>query len=544
VLALFDELATQRDELASRHDELASQRDELTTQRDELTEKLRERDELIAQYKRLLYARSSEKLTAEELGQLVMAYGGSPEAAAAEDPKVPVPEQAEAEPEEPPPEEKKKRRKHRGRTAIPPNIERVETLVRVPDDERGCEACGHEMTCIRHLEHSTLHYKPATLENHVELREVLVCKTPGCKCNAVTAERATPPKVKTRAGASLLALLLEGKCDDALPIHRQRDQLSRLGLEIPVDTLYGWWRYATDLLLPVCDALFGYILDDPCYVGIDDTGIDVLDRKTKGGKYRGHFWCFKGSRKMVAFMFTRTWSADEIAPWIHAIPPDIAIQVDDYAGYGRKFENPEGEEKELVPPERRLGCMMHVRRRFHAALKLGDKRAAVPMGIFKKIYEIEKRARGMSPEERLALRTKHSLPLLDELDAWIEEHEGKVGNTGKLAEAIRYAKNQREYIRRCFSDGRYEIDNGAVERQIREPALGRKNFYFTGSVPAARRLAGAYTLVQTCRLLGISTRDYLIDVIEKLEGGWPMRRLTELLPHNWAAARGLAVDTA
>ena len=59
-------------------------------------------------------------------------------------------------------------------------------------------------------QHSVLHYEPAKLVNHVEQREVLVCRTPGCKCDAATAERATPPKVKTRAGASLLALLLEG----------------------------------------------------------------------------------------------------------------------------------------------------------------------------------------------------------------------------------------------------------------------------------------------------------------------------------------------
>src|SRR5690606_3527605 len=125
---------------------------------------------------------------------------------AAEDPMVPVPEQADAEPEEqPPPEEKKRRRKHPGRTKIPPNIERKETIVRVPDDERGCKACGLEMSLLRYLEHSTLHYEPAKLENHVEMREVLVCRTPGCKCDAATAERATPPKVKTRAGASLLA---------------------------------------------------------------------------------------------------------------------------------------------------------------------------------------------------------------------------------------------------------------------------------------------------------------------------------------------------
>jgi transposase len=342
----------------------------------------------------------------------------------------------------------------------------------------------------------------------------------------------------------LLALLIESKCDDALPIHRQCDQLSRLGFEVPVETLYGYWRYATDLLLPVSDALLGTVLDDPWYVALDDTGLDVLDRGRKDGKYRGHLWCFSGSRTLVAYAFTETWKAEEIAPWIHAIPPDVFIQVDDYAGYGTKLIDPEGKLGPLVPPHRRLGCMMHVRRRFFAALKLGDKRAAIPVGLIKELYEVEQEAHGLSPAQRLALRSKRSLPILDKLDAWVDAHDGQLGKTGKLAEAVRYAKQQREFVRRCFSDGRFEIDNGAVERAIREPALGRKNFLFSGSAAAARRLAGAYSLVQTCRALGICTRDYLIDVLEKLEGGWPMRRLVELLPHNWATARALPLVTA
>lgn len=48
------------------------------------------------------------------------------------------------------------------------------------------------------------------------------------------------------------------------------------------------------------------------------------------------------------------------------------------------------------------------------------------------------------------------------------------------------------------------------------------------------RLAAAYSLVQSCRVLGIPTRQYLIDVIQKLEAGWPARRLAELMPHRWA----------
>ena len=80
----------------------------------------------------------------------------------------------------------------------------------------------------------------------------------------------------------------------------------------------------------------------------------------------------------------------------------------------------------------------------------------------------------------------------------------------------------------------FEIDNGEAERTLRKPAIGRKNFLFTGSAPAGQRLAGAYSLVQSCRALNIPTRDYLIDVITKLEAGWPARRLTDLLPHRWS----------
>jgi len=136
-------------------------------------------------------------------------------------------------------------------------------------------------------------------------------------------------------------------------------------------------------------------------------------------------------------------------------------------------------------------------------------------------------------DERHAIRQEHSLPLLDAFDAWVDERDLTLGKTGKLAEAVRYAKQQRVYVRRCFSDGRFEIDNGAVERAIREPAIGRKNFLFTGSTAAGLRLAAAYTLVQTCRALNINTRDHLVDIIGKLEAGWPAARLADLMPHRW-----------
>jgi hypothetical protein len=66
--------------------------------------------------------------------------------------------------------------------------------------------------------------------------------------------------------------------------------------------------------------------------------------------------------------------------------------------------------------------------------------------------------------------------------------------------------------------------------------VGRRNYLFTGSARGGERLAAAYTLVDNCTLLGVDPYLYLLDIIRKLEAGWPMRRLSELIPWTWAAA--------
>jgi transposase len=333
------------------------------------------------------------------------------------------------------------------------------------------------------------------------------------------------------------AYLVESKCDDGMPIDRLRDQLHRLGFDIPINTLYTYWTHATKLLLPVAEILRAQVLADPI-VRVDDTAPPVLDKTHKSGIYKGHLWVFAGVGPLVAYTFTKGWTADEISPYLSVI--DGFIQCDDYKGYSTQITLPDGNKRMLVDPARRLGCMMHVRRRFHEALKLGDKRAARGIELIGALYEIERIAKdaGAGAEQRLELRSDFSLPLLDAFEAWVDDLTPRTLPRSPLGEALGYARHQRAYVRRCFTDGRFEIDNGLAERILREPCSGRKAYLFTGSEDAAHRLAGAYSLVQSCRLLGISTRDYLIDVLNKLDAGWPLRRIHELVPDQWARLHG------
>ncbi len=493
----------------------------------------------IATLTRLVFGRRTERLSAEELGQLTLAFGGTEAEANAENPVVPTPDEPSSEDEDGDDDEQKKKKKkkrrkrpnHKGRGALSPDLERHITRIPVPDADRACKQCNRPMTPIGHVSHERVEYVPAKFVVFVEERETCACKA--CEGDITTADRSDSGEV--RAGASLLAHLIESKCDDSLPINRQRDQFKKLGFNLPASTLYGYFKYATTLLAPVAAILQSIVLDSDI-VAVDDTRLDVIDKSRPAGKYRGHLWCFATRGALVSYGFTETWEATEIAPWISAI--DGFIQCDDYGGYDTNI-NRDGVVGPLVPHERRLGCMMHVRRRFHAAYEAKDFRAGAAIVFIRKLYAIERRAKddGLDADARLALRTEESLPILDEFDAWVDEQLPLVTPTSHLGRALGYATQQREFIRRCFSDGRFEIDNGLVERTLRKACVGRRNFLFTGSAEAGARLADAYSLVQSCRGLGINPSEYLTDVIRKLQGGWPMRRIRELVPDRWAELR-------
>ena len=541
---------------------------------------------------RARFARRSEKLTAEDMGQLALALGSTEANAACPEPLVPGPEleeevsTGENEPGKKGPGGKpRKKGKHKGRGCLNPALPRRIIIHTVSAEERDCMHCGTKMDTIGHIDHERIDYIPARIEVLVDRREKVACRSchqditaaarvgskptatechtslgsdvpvetlpvenvnmPEASENSVSADDNGPlapgAQVYRRVGPSFLAHLLEAKADDALPIYRQRQQLARLGFEVPLNTLYSYWEAASSIIAPVAQVVLSYVLGQDI-VGVDDTRLDWLNPQARSRRRRGHLWCFVGSDRLVAFEFTETWCADDVAPWLRAI--DGFIQCDDYAGYSTLYPDEGGGKTPLVPRDRRLGCWMHVRRPFHKAFKAGEKQAIIGLGHIKELYAIERAAReaGLGPAERLALRQRDSVPIAEEFFAWVGEQARIVRPASYLGKAIQYALGQQEFVMRCLTDGRFDLDTGRVERQIREPVIGRKNYLFSGSAAAAQRLAGVYTLVCSCQNLGINTRDYLIDIITQLQAGFPLRHINRLRPDVWAAERGIFTD--
>jgi hypothetical protein len=57
---------------------------------------------------------------------------------------------------------------------------------------------------------------------------------------------------------------------------------------------------------------------------------------------------------------------------------------------------------------------------------------------------------------------------------------------------------------------------------------------FAGSDTGAERLAVAYTVFGSCHRQGVDPLAWATDIIAKLQDGWPLSRLEELLPDRWS----------
>jgi transposase len=482
-----------------------------------------------------LYGRTSEKV---DVGQLQLLF----EALRAEDTPVPpsavallqeAAQDAEAggtvpQPEMPP---KKPSRKgqHPGRSPLPAHLPREEKVLPVPEAQRVCATCGALKTCIGHVVSEVLEFVPAQLKVIEEKREKLACQP--CAEGVVVAPS---EKVmdKGRPGPGLLAYLIVDKFWDAMPLYRQAQAFSRVEVPLSDATLGDWVRFGLDVVAPLAARIAQLVVADS-YLGADDTGLCVLDKQHPKGSKKGHIWVYVGMTvKLTAFAYTPTWQA--IGPKTFLQGFAGYLQGDGYAGYDGALAV-EGGAALGLPEERRLGCGMHIRRRFEKAADAGDLRGGIALAYFKKIYAIEAdcKARQLTHAERHQVRQEKSIPIVNDFYQWVHALHPHLVPKTPLFEATRYARNEEDAWRLCFTQGHFEIDNGEPERQLRRVATGRKNFLFAGSDAGAHRIATAYTLLASCILHDVNPWAYLTDVIAKLQAGWPQSRIDELLPHLW-----------
>lgn len=152
------------------------------------------------------------------------------------------------------------------------------------------------------------------------------------------------------------------------------------------------------------------------------------------------------------------------------------------------------------------------------------------------LFQVDRLAkeRGLTVEERFAARQRESMPVAAEIRETCSDLLRSVLPGSGLGKAVAYTLNQWPRLLRCLEYAEVELSNNWAENSMRGIALGRKNWLHVGDKAAGPRVAAILTVIESCRRLGISARDYLIDVLP----GMDRRKLSDVAnftPARWAA---------
>lgn len=532
----LDRLRAELARISAERDAVAVERDAAVAAKTTLEKKVSQLEHKVDLLLKQLYGRSSEKI---DPAQILLEFAKEEQASGL--PKPPHADEApdgETPPDGPPKDKKKKKKKGHGWGKLPKELRRETETLTPTKAELKCGCCGGEKKSIGSPEVTErLDYTPASVFVVEIVRPRFRCPT--CQDGTVIAPLPPPPLASTlesesdrgRAEAGLLAQVVTSKFGDHLPLNRQESILAREGVHLSRSTLSNYVGGTAKLLRPIVGEVWRQVLTRPV-IGLDETSVLVVYAKDDptNGTRKARIWVYRGLPGEVYFTITETKEkADEggpltlLADYLGYVQADAAGAFDDVFVPGKRIE---------------VGCNAHARRKFFEAKKSNPTEAAFALAVYKKAYEVEARVRDASPAERLAARQAETKPLLAAFDAWVDALAASpalVPGT-PLATAVGYAKRHRDAQRRFLDDPQLSPDNNAVERALRLVAVGRKNWLFAGSEQAAFDAATHYTLIASCKELGVEPWEYLHDVIKR-RAAEPDGPVGELTPRAWWAAR-------
>jgi transposase len=333
------------------------------------------------------------------------------------------------------------------------------------------------------------------------------------------------PLPKCMASASLLADIIIQKFFYHMPFYRVIQKYKELGVTISDSTMNDWYAATCEKLKLLYDILKREVLSRD-YIQVDESTLPVIDNE-KHRAVKGYIWCTRAVEDhLVVFHYDMGSRGYETARKLLRGYRGT-IQTDGYGAYDQ-FEGD--------PHIQVIGCWAHARRKFSDAIEEDNRKASEGLVYINKLYHIENEAREaeLTGDALKDKRRKESYPIILEFEKWMYDTVGKVSENSRMGKAISYTLPLLPRLGRYVNDGRFQIDNNLVENAIRPLALGRKNFLFCGNHDAAIRAAIVYSLIGSCKAVGVDPRQWMEDVLVRIsECEKNQDALTELLPNRW-----------
>ena len=311
---------------------------------------------------------------------------------------------------------------------------------------------------------------------------------------------------------SFAAYLLYAKFVLHMPFYRQERDWEQLGLKISRATMANWTIYTgINLFLPVVDRLWELLMKRDL-LHCDETRVQVLHEEGRKATTQSYMWLAcsgnDGLPKIIYYRYTPTRAGANAVKLLADFEGTYLI-CDGYQGYNAvvKFH------KDLI----RCGCWAHLRRKLADAIPTKDGKeipgspAIEGRNLIDKLFLVESILSDRSPEERTRIRQELEVPILKSFWEWLDKQKPVSGS--RFAAAVNYAKNQKPVMENYLLDGRIALSNAIAENNVRDFAVGRRNWLFSASVNGATASAAIFSLIETAKANNLRVRPYLKEVI-------------------------------
>jgi transposase len=416
----------------------------------------------------------------------------------------------------------------------------VEDLRELPEDQRVCPQCGEALSPSGTEDSEQIEIEVKAYRRVIRRRRYQrTCSCANCP-RTVTAAPAPKLIPKGVLGVSIWVEILLDKFFSHRPTERLLGQWQLLGLDVAAGTVAGGLERLEPLFQPLYDALLKRNAA-AAFAQADETRWMVF--VTLDGKvgYRWWLWVFLGEDTVV-FRLDPTRSHD--VPEGH-FPADarVVLMVDRYSAYKAMVQVKLGNVVLVF-------CWAHVRRDFVTVGKGWPEHKEWALAWLRRIralYRHDRRRRSAKPDS--ADFTTADAELRQTVAAMQSQADAELADPKLPTPCRKVLTSLQDHwsgLTRFLDDRRIPLDNNASERRVRGPALGRKNYYGSGSLWSGRLATTLFSLFATLSMAKINVRTWLMWYLNCCaeNGGRAPSDITAFLP--WAMSvekrRELAID--
>ena len=437
---------------------------------------------------------------------------------------------------------------------LPDNLPVEVVECELPEDERNCPSCGEQLHAMgKETVREELKIIPAKVELRRYVRKTYSCRNCEKTDIKVPVIKAPVPKAVIKGGFAspeIVAYIATQKYVLSVPLFRQEQEFKRGDIFLSRQTMCNWLiKVSETWLQPIYDRLHEELINNDI-LHADETTVHVLEdsrekrkkekkkkskNKTQGKSY---MWLYRtgkyADRAIAMYEYAPGRGADYVKEFLKGFSG--YLHCDGYKAYK--------DLDDVILVE----CWAHARRKFHDAIVCLPKeqqkgtKALIGLEFCNELFKIEKEIKKLSPEEIKTQRQEQSEPVLDAFLSWLNTFENLPKS--HFGEAIKYARNQWEYLQNYLLDGRLEASNNEAERLAKSFAVCRKNFLFSNTSRGAKSSAVILTITATAMANNLNPYRYLVYIFQKapnLNLADP-EQLEQLMPWNAPEYTKLAAE--